>query len=359
MKSTQDPGIPPNRVSAIPLLQALSAIVLLLALTGCGEDFTAAIAEPHAMVGQQLERLGKTLDNEELTNALLLKTYADRLSQSQPDLAPIATALKRDATRDGKLYQNLLNRYKAVPTSIASRERYVAAYQELQSLQAGSDPIIFNDALLDLVNTLADLSGGTLNRINIPNDSSNTTLQGKQVAGSYLIGNPNYGEYRQDSHGNSFWEWYGQYALFSSLLGGRGFYDGAVNYNSWNRQPRYSWYNDYGRSSYGSERELQRDNTLKSEMKQRGYQPAQPQKRYGSVEGSKRASTYTTRKTDFQNRSGIKTGSGDGPRHYDSPKPQPQKKSGTTPPKRSSSLFSSSTRNSSRTSRGAGGFGGK
>ncbi|MEM7583947.1 MAG: hypothetical protein AAF560_11240 [Acidobacteriota bacterium] len=37
--------------------------------------------------------------------------------------------------------------------------------------------------------------------------------------GYQYIGNPNYGSWRTDSNGSSFWEFYGKYALFSHLLG--------------------------------------------------------------------------------------------------------------------------------------------
>lgn len=38
-------------------------------------------------------------------------------------------------------------------------------------------------------------------------------------AGMAMVGNDRYGEWRQDTSGNSFWHWYGQYAFFSTLFG--------------------------------------------------------------------------------------------------------------------------------------------
>ncbi|MFO7883910.1 MAG: hypothetical protein R6U68_03730 [Desulfobacteraceae bacterium] len=35
-----------------------------------------------------------------------------------------------------------------------------------------------------------------------------------------LVGDPKYGQWREDSSGSSFWEFYGKYALISSLFGG-------------------------------------------------------------------------------------------------------------------------------------------
>jgi len=51
------------------------------------------------------------------------------------------------------------------------------------------------------------------------------------------VGNSKYGEWKQNSSGNSFWSWYGKYALFSTLFFPRPYY---YPYNSWN-----SWNNNY------------------------------------------------------------------------------------------------------------------
>jgi hypothetical protein len=41
-------------------------------------------------------------------------------------------------------------------------------------------------------------------------------------AGLAFVGNPQYGQWRVDDRGMSFWAWYGAYRLFSDLLGARG-----------------------------------------------------------------------------------------------------------------------------------------
>ena len=43
--------------------------------------------------------------------------------------------------------------------------------------------------------------------------------QANYPPGYQYVGNPRYGSWRRDSRGGSFWEFYGQYALFSHLLG--------------------------------------------------------------------------------------------------------------------------------------------
>ena len=69
--------------------------------------------------------------------------------------------------------------------------------------------------------------------------------------GYQYVGNKEYGQWRQDSRGNSFWEFYGKYALFSSLFGfgNRSFYRNDYNnYRNYQRtnRPYFGRNNAYG-----------------------------------------------------------------------------------------------------------------
>jgi hypothetical protein len=55
--------------------------------------------------------------------------------------------------------------------------------------------------------------------------------------GMAYVGNPQYGEWKEDSSGDRFWSWYGKYAFFSNLFFFPPFYYG---YHSW-----YGWHNNY------------------------------------------------------------------------------------------------------------------
>ena len=106
----------------------------------------------------------------------------------------------------------------------------------------------YNDALSDTVNVLADLSNGELARVNAVSQQAEQRMNRSKDhgAGSQYIGNPHYGRWSHGS-GGSFWAWYGQYAFFSSMLGGRPYY-----YHNWSRNRGYSYYHDVGRSNYTS-----------------------------------------------------------------------------------------------------------
>lgn len=77
--------------------------------------------------------------------------------------------------------------------------------------------------------------------------------QNNQVAppGYAYVGDSNYGQWRQDSSGNSFWEFYGKYRMFTDVLG---FFTGPVyrhdydDYHSYRRErrPFFGRNNQYG-----------------------------------------------------------------------------------------------------------------
>ena len=69
--------------------------------------------------------------------------------------------------------------------------------------------------------------------------------------GYQYVGNAQYGQWRQDNRGNSFWEFYGKYALISSLfgMGHRPFYRSDYNnYRTYqtNRRPYFGPKREYG-----------------------------------------------------------------------------------------------------------------
>ncbi|NNJ85113.1 MAG: hypothetical protein HKP13_09300 [Gammaproteobacteria bacterium] len=316
-------------------------VVLLFALPGCSNQYAEETTKKASVVQRQLDELGRKIDSDALSNTLLIKTYADRLASLNPEFERIATALRADGTTKGALYQGLGQRLSKVNRKPENKHEFATAYQELDSVSAGSDPIIYNDALLDVVNTLADLSQGELPRINIPKNAETAAVKGGQVPGSYLVGNPSYGQWTTGSSGGSFWEWYGKYHMFTSVMGlmGGGFYGGPIYHNAWYGQPRYSFYHDAGRGTYGSRSDRNTWRRGQDQLARQGIKTPKA-KNYGSVAGKQRVSTYAYRQT--RTSSALRSGR------------SPAGSSTRTATKRRSSFFSASGRGTSRRS-----FGGK
>ncbi len=64
--------------------------------------------------------------------------------------------------------------------------------------------------------------------------------------GYHYVGNRHYGRWRRDSSGNSFWEFYGKYAMLSTAFG---MFNRPVYRNDWNT---YSDYSRRGQPYFGS-----------------------------------------------------------------------------------------------------------
>jgi hypothetical protein len=57
--------------------------------------------------------------------------------------------------------------------------------------------------------------------------------------GIAYVNNSRYGHWKDDGHGNSFWEWYGQYAFYRDMLGGpQPYYYSRTEWNDWHRNYR-------------------------------------------------------------------------------------------------------------------------
>lgn len=234
--------------------------VSLILLSGCTSQEERWSRELEALQresARQLERLESHLALGHLRNAGLLTLYAQHIKATRPEMAEIADALARDATSKGPLFQGLKARLEdagaQIKTTPARGEAAVNELAgELQSIQTAAKPDVFNAALSDPVNVLADMSGGELGHVEAT--AAEALQQSRNVkdfgAGSQLIGNPNYGHWQQRSDGTSFWEFYGMYALLSNLTR-------PIFYDDWARHRRYSYYSDYGWNNYQSPRQRQ------------------------------------------------------------------------------------------------------
>jgi hypothetical protein len=325
--------------------KSLLIACLLLLITACGNDYAKQIEKNYSTVQLNLDELERKLYYKQLTNAKIVAIYADKLTTLKPDFKSVADAMAKDATEKGILYLDLKRRLNKVNKKPENKQQFQRATESLMSIDMGANPIVFNDALLDLINTMAELSDGQLDTVSIPKDSQAAHARGEIITpGSYLVGNPNYGEYRQNS-GNSFWHWYGQYSFFNSLLGGGYYNRSPIGYNSWNTRSHYSYYQDYGRNTYGSSSDRVQTARYNSKMRKSGINPVtKPKKQYGSVNGRKRVSTYSRQRANQTNYFNSKQDAGG--RH-----------SGKVASKRSSSFFASKPSSSSSSKRSSSFFG--
>lgn len=283
---------------------------LLLLLNACSNP----IDQQQQQATQRLQQLASNLDQQSLSNARLLTTYAGLLSQKYPEYREVADNLAKEGTTQGLLYKSLQQRLTEAQNSDkfdSDRDRF----DELAAITEAAELAVFDDSLTDPINVLADLSKGELPRLQA--DSKNQSLAQNQAkdygAGSQLVGNPQYGQWKTDSSGMSFWEWYGAYALFSTLAG-----NNPIQRNDWLQHRDYSYYQDQGRYRYTS--------------------PHQRQNWQTGIERINKSFTGVPKRSSYSQSSGslLRSGSASKVSDYSS--------------RRNSSLFNSSSRRSYSTS---------
>jgi hypothetical protein len=311
----------------LPRLLGLFLLIFTsISLSGCGDDRPEQIEKYQALSQQRLSQLAKMLDDNQLRNANLLRQYSGILIKQRPQLAPLVEELAKDAGTEGPLYQSLQRRL----SELNSEANFIDVDQRLneaKNLYEAIDPSLYNDILSDPLNVIADMSQGSLARVNSISKEAAALANGSEDmgAGSQLVGNPGYGSWQNNSSGTSIWAWYGMYAMFSNLT------NGPIGYNRWSSRRGYSYYNDVGRYRYTSPKQASSQNSTFEREK----------KRFSS-QGKSFQSPYA------KNRSGATSLS------RQSTSTPSASKAGTSPSKfRSNYSKDSSFRNSSsRTSRG-------
>jgi len=299
---------------------SMMSILLLaqLGLSGCTSNeelWQQSLQAASSEAAAELKRLVVKIDQQSIRNAKLLKSYADIVKQQSPDLKTIVDLLATDATVNGPIVKGLKERLerakKAIPQAVKGGEKAVLALQqELNAIQVAADPVLFGMMLTDPINVLADMSNGKLARVEAM--SKEATLQANQSgdygAGSQLVGNPNYGSWKEDSQGRSFWEWYGMYSLFSNM------FRSPIYYGSWAGNRGYSYYSDYGRNYYTSpsQRKGQQAQAAKTKQKfqksGKSFKSPYAKTRAGASATAKRSSIKSANKFSSKSkRSGFKT----------------------------------------------------
>lgn len=257
---------------------ALLLFVCASLLAGCGESPSDVVAREKTRVAGKIAELGRMIDSGRLTNARVIRTYAGVIAAERPELAELAGELGKEATTAGLKFANLGTRLEAVDARPRSDQEANRALDDIVRIEAAADPVVFNDSLVDVLNVLADLSGGKLARM----EGAAREKPSGQGAGSHLVGNPAYGSWQRDSSGGSFWAWYGAYALFRDAF----WRPGRYYYNDWYPSRGWSYYGDVGRHYYGTRTDQRRW----SDAARR--HPNVPRKTYRNLRSERRLSTY-------------------------------------------------------------------
>ena len=234
-------------------------------LVACGDERAERLQSNIKTADYLIENLGNDLDTQGIRNAIILQQYATLLSKSKPDLRPLLTQLSKDSTRDGPMYRALSKRLSTLKSQPDVLGGIDAQLHESDTLVEASDPSLYNDALSDPINVIADMSDGKLARVNAISQSQSLQANGAETngVGSQLVGNPNYGHWQTNNNGGSFWQWYAAYTLFSAIS------PRQIGYDRWSTRRDYSYYNDVGRNRYTSPQQMKSQDDLVQRTKKK------------------------------------------------------------------------------------------
>ena len=100
--------------------------------------------------------------------------------------------------------------------------------------QSGSDDLVYRETVLDWQDVDAatyDRYRPSLGMVILAKSRDGAVDEDVHPPGYRQVGDERYGQWREDSSGRSFWEFYGQYALLSHIIGGFG---GPIYRDDWN-----------------------------------------------------------------------------------------------------------------------------
>lgn len=236
-----------------------------LLLFACGDQRAEQLQANIKTADYLIENLGNDLDSGRIRNATILQQYAKLLTQQKPDLTPLLDELSKDASRDGPMYYALSHRLSTLQSKPDVLGDIEAQLSESETLIEASDPILFNDALSDSINVMADMSEQKLARVNAISQAQSLKANAAENngAGSQLVGNPGYGQWQTNSSGGSFWQWYAAYTLFSAIS------PRQIGYSNWSSHRDYSYYSDVGRQRYTSPQQKQSQDNLAQRTKKK------------------------------------------------------------------------------------------
>jgi len=138
----------------------------------------------------------------------------DRFKDQLKDV-PTYSIILEDMKQDGNVFTHYFHKYKIVQLD----NSWVTNWEEVSE---------------EYYNQNANFLGMTL-------AAKKDGKQDNHVAppGYAYVGDSNYGQWRQDSNGNSFWEFYGKYRMFTDVLG---FFTGPIfshDYDDYHRYRRH------------------------------------------------------------------------------------------------------------------------
>jgi len=293
-------------------VKKLSIILLasfgLMACTSDEETWRLQLEKSAVEASSAVGKLGNHLNAGTIPKASLLVQYAAIVKKQKPELSELIDTLALDASINGPSYKSLVNRANEANGFLAKAPKQgltivQSLSDEYHAIKTASRTDIYGMMLTDPINVLADMSQGKLGRVESMSKEASLIANGASDygAGSQLVGNQQYGQWRSNSNG-SFWEWYGKYALFSSL------FRSPIYYGSWSHRRNYSYYGAAGRHYYNSpqqraqSRSVQTRTRTKFQRQGKRFQSPYAKSRSGSPRATMQSRSFQSNRAASRSR---------------------------------------------------------
>jgi hypothetical protein len=158
--------------------------------------------------------------------------------QKQMESYPEYSIILEDMKEEGNFFTDYFHQYKLV-------------YGQAET---GSDSLIFRTEMTDWNRVSKKEFQNKYNFLGmalVSKSADGNVNDSPSPPGYQYVGNQRYGQWRNDSNGNSFWEFYGKFAFFSYMFGGltrpvyRGDWNNYRQYRT-DRRPYYGSNKQYG-----------------------------------------------------------------------------------------------------------------
>jgi len=205
----------------------------------------------------------------------------DRLKTQLKDV-PTYTIILDDMKEDGNIFTHYFHKYKIVQLD----NSWTTDWEEVPES-------IYKQNANFLGMTLASKKdGSSSNQVGPP--------------GYEFVGDKNYGQWKTDSSGSSFWEFYGKYRMFTDVLG---FFSGPIyrhDYNDYHgyrsrRRPYFGSRNQYG--THGTYTKKHNPSFFQRRMKRESRKSSSFGNKVSSRFGTRSSSKIGRTRTGFRSRS--------------------------------------------------------
>jgi hypothetical protein len=336
----------------------------LLFLQGCGEDDYAKqvvqeITPKLTMLGKNYNDVSKVAESTSSPSAVYKTTLNVALMKLESEnkdndaIKEMVKQFKYDTSQNGDVfkkykteYNNLLERdilqkIKSKTFNGEDLNELKNFNNEVERLNSTITPKRFDENFVDYINIVASLSPSI-----DPVVVSKADLNAKSAVGSQLVGNPQYGQWEQNSSGDMFWNFFAAYMFLDFLEDSRyGGYNRGYNsygshryssgyktssrlrYDSWNNNRNWSYYNDKYVKDYAKPSEKSKYN--KWSKKGSSKYSSSFKKNTTLAKTNKKLSTNTKFKSSFSSKknNGVSSGSKFGGNKFKSSMKSPNIKS--------------------------------